>query len=63
MQIQEKLFKSNTDILRSARIMPWFTAGIKIHSITHALFSKVMPERMAFAFNKFWQFGISFTLC
>ena len=43
--------------------MPWFTADIKIHSITHALFSKVMPERMAFAFNKFWQFGIIFTLC
>lgn len=42
--------------------MPWFTASIKTHSITHALFSKVMPE-MAFAFNKFWQFGIIFTLC
>ena len=46
-----------------ARLVPWFTADIKSHSIAHTLFSKIMLERMAFAFNKVWQFGIVFTLC
>lgn len=45
-----------------ARITPWLTADIKIHSTTNALFSEIMLERMAFILNNIWQFGIVFTL-
>lgn len=43
--------------------MPCFTADIKMRSITHASLGKIMPKRVPFAFDKFWQFGIVFTLC
>jgi hypothetical protein len=43
--------------------MLWCIADIKIYSISNALFSKIVLERMAFAFNTFCHFGIVFVLC